>query len=93
MLKWETPTNVSKVRSFLGLAGYYRRFVEGFSIIAGPITKLLRKDVQFHWDKQCQEAFEELKRRLTSAPVLTLPSGEGGFVIYSDASYQGLDVC
>ena len=74
----------------MGLAGYYRRFVEGFSILAGPITKLLRKDVKFQWDGQCQRAFEELKQQLTSAPVLTLPSGRGGFVIYSDASYQGL---
>ena len=72
------------------MAGYYRRFVEGFSILAGPITKLLRKDVKFQWDRQCQRAFEELKQRLTSAPVLTLSSGRGGFVIYSDASYQGL---
>ena len=79
-----------EIRSFLGLAGYYRYFVEGFSILAGPITKLLRKDVKFQWDGQCQRAFEELKQRLTSAPVLTLPSGRGGFVIYSDATYQGL---
>ena len=90
VLKWEAPTNVSEIRSFLGLASYYRRFVEGFSIIAGLLTKLLRKGVTFHWDDQCQRAFEELKRRLTSAPVLTLPSGRDGFVIYSDASYQGL---
>ena len=90
ILKWEVPTNVPKVRSFLGLAGYYRRFVEGFSIMVGPLTKLLKKGVIFQWDDRCQQAFEELKRRLTSAPVLTLPSGRGGFVIYSDASYQGL---
>ena len=74
----------------MGLAGYYKRFVEGFSILAGPITKLLRKGVDFKWDEHCQRAFMELKRHLTSAPILTLPSGEGGFVIYSDASYQGL---
>ena len=90
VLKWEAPTNVSEVCSFLGLAGYYRRFVEGFSIMAGPLTKLLRKGVTFHWDDHCQRAFENLKQRLTTAPVLTLPSGRGGFVIYSDASYQGL---
>ena len=87
VLKWESPTNVSEIRSFLGLAGYYRRFVKGFSILAGPITKLLKKGVEFKWDDHCQRAFMERKRRLTSAPVLTLPSGEGGFVIYSDASH------
>ena len=61
VLKWEAPTNVPEVQSFLGLAGYYRRFVEGFSIMAGPLTKLLRKGVTFYWDDQCQRAFEELK--------------------------------
>ena len=90
VLKWQAPTNVSEIRSFLGLAGCYRRFVEGFSIIAGPLTRLLRKGVTFHWDDHCQRAFEKLKQHLTSAPVLALPSGRGGFVIYSDASYQGL---
>ena len=90
VLNWEVPTNVSEVRSFLGLAGYYRRFVEGFSMIAKPLTRLLRKDVHFLWDEHCQRSFEELKQRLTSAPVLTIPYGKGGYVIYSDASYQGL---
>ena len=72
------------------MAGYYQRFVQGFSILAGPMTKLLRKGTKYHWDEHCQRAFDELKKRLTTAPVLTLPSGEGGFVIYSDASSQGL---
>ena len=90
VLKWEAPINVLEVRSFLGLAGYYRRFVKGFSILAGPLTKLLRKGVTFLWDDHCQRAFDELKQQLTSAPILTLPSGRGGFVVYSDASYQGL---
>ena len=90
VLKWEAPTNVPEVRSFLGLAGYYRRFVEGFSILAGPLTKLLRKGVTFLWDDHCQRAFDELKQRLTSAPILTLSTGRGGFTVYSDASYQGL---
>ena len=62
VLKWEIPTNVSEVRSFLGVAGYYRWFVEGFSIIAGPMTKLLREDVKFRWDEHCQRSFDELKR-------------------------------
>ena len=83
---WEVPKNVTEVRSFLGMAGYYRRFVEGFSKIAGPMTKLLRKNVPFSWTEEAQQSFEELKRRLTSAPVLTTPSGQGGFVVYSDAS-------
>ena len=89
MLKCEVPTNVSEICSFLGMAGYYRRFVEGFSIIAGPLTRLLKKDVQWCRDDQCQRSFDELKWQLTSAPVLTIPSGKGGFVMYSDASYQG----
>ncbi|WOH15373.1 hypothetical protein DCAR_0934911 [Daucus carota subsp. sativus] len=87
---WEVPKNVTEVRSFLGMAGYYRRFVEGFSRIAGPMTKLLRKNVPFQWTEEAQQSFDELKRRLTSAPVLTTPSGQGGFVVYSDASQQGL---
>ncbi|WOH03791.1 hypothetical protein DCAR_0623191 [Daucus carota subsp. sativus] len=87
---WEVPKNVTEVRSFLGMAGYYRRFVEGFSKIAGPMTKLLRKNVPFQWTEEAQQSFDELKRRLTSAPVLTTPSGQGGFVVYSDASQQGL---
>ena len=66
MLKWEVPTNVFEFCSFLGMAGYYRRFIEGFSVIAGPLTRLLRKDVHWYLDVQCQKSFEDLKRRLTS---------------------------
>ena len=84
------PKNVSEVRSFLGLAGYYRKFVEGFSKIAAPLTKITRKDVKYDWVDACQQSFEELKGRLTSAPVLALPNGRDGFVVYSDASRQGL---
>ncbi|KAL0312268.1 UNVERIFIED_CONTAM: Retrovirus-related Pol polyprotein from transposon.6 [Sesamum radiatum] len=90
IMEWRVPKNATKVRSFLGLAGYYRRFVEGFSIIAGPLTKLLRKGVVFQWTEQCQRSFDELKKRLTSTPILVLPSGSGGYVVYSDASKQGL---
>ncbi|KAL0430973.1 UNVERIFIED_CONTAM: Transposon Ty3-G Gag-Pol polyprotein [Sesamum radiatum] len=79
IMEWRVPKNVTEVRSFLGLAGYYRRFVEGFSIIAGPLTKLLRKGVAFQWTEQCQQSFDELKERLTSTPILVLPSGSGGF--------------
>ena len=62
IVDWKPPKNVTKVRSFLGLAGYYRRFVNGFSIIAAPMTRLLRKDVKFEWTEECQQSFEELKK-------------------------------
>ncbi|KAH9671308.1 Endonuclease [Citrus sinensis] len=90
VVNWERPTNVTEVRSFLGLAGYYCRFVEGFSKIATSLTRLTRKNAKFQWDDDCEKSFQELKARLTSAPVLTLPSGNEGFVVYSDASRQGL---
>nr|GEX56225.1 putative reverse transcriptase domain-containing protein [Tanacetum cinerariifolium] len=75
--KWPRPTSVTEVRSFLGLAGYYRRFVEGFSRLALPLTKLMRKGEKFAWNKEREKSFEELKQHLVSAPVLTLPSGSG----------------
>ncbi|KAJ0537730.1 putative nucleotidyltransferase, Ribonuclease H [Helianthus annuus] len=88
--KWPRPTSVTEVRSFLGLAGYYRRFVEGFSILALPLTQLLRKGVKFSWNDDREKSFEALKQKLVSTPILTLPSGIGGFDIYSDASKKGL---
>ena len=90
IVDWKPPTNVTEVRSFLGLAGYYRKFVEGFSKIATPLTKLTRKEEKFIWSEACQNSFDELKQRLTTAPVLTLPSGSEGFTVYCDASRQGL---
>ena len=87
VVNWKPPKNVLEVRSFLGLAGYYRKFVEGFSKIAAPLTKLTRKDVKYDWVDACQKSFDELKGRLTSAPVLALPNGRDGFVVYSDASW------
>ncbi|KAL2236228.1 UNVERIFIED_CONTAM: Transposon Tf2-12 polyprotein [Sesamum indicum] len=90
IMEWRVPKNATEVRSFLGLVGYYRRFVEGFSIIAGPLTKLLRKGVEFQWTEQCQQSFDELKKRLTSNLILVLPSGSGGYIVYTDASKQGL---
>nr|GFC34875.1 putative reverse transcriptase domain-containing protein [Tanacetum cinerariifolium] len=109
--KWPRPMSVTEVCSFLGLAcyyrrfvegfsrlalplflgvaGYYRRFVEGFSRLALPLTKLMRKGENFVWNEEREKSFEELKQRLVSAPVLTLPSGSGGFQIYSDASKKG----
>ncbi|KAK4394163.1 putative mitochondrial protein [Sesamum angolense] len=81
LMEWREPNNMTKVRSFLGLEGYYRRFVEEFSIIAGPLTKLLRKGVVFQWTEQCQRSFDELKKRLTSTPILVLPSGKAYVVV------------
>nr|GFC13811.1 DNA/RNA polymerases superfamily protein [Tanacetum cinerariifolium] len=81
--KWPRPTSVTEVRSFLGLAGYYRRFVEGFSRLALPLTKLMRKGEKFVWNEEREKSFEELKQSLVYAPVLTLLSGSGGFQIYS----------
>lgn len=74
----------------MGLAGYYRRFVEGFSKIASSLTKLTRKSTKFEWTDACEQSFQELKKRLTSAPILSIPSGTGNFVVYSDASKNGL---
>ena len=89
-MNWKPPTIVTKIRSFLGLAGYYRKFIEGFSKIAAPLTRLTRIEEPFLWSEACQQIFDELKGRLNSAPVLTLPSGQDGFAMYSDASRQGL---
>ena len=90
IVNWKLPTNVTEIRSFLGLAGYYRKFVEGFSKIAAPLTKLTRKEEKFVWSEACQQSFDELKRKLTSAPVQPLPSGQDGYTVYCDASRQGL---
>jgi hypothetical protein len=90
MLNWMPTTNASEIRSFLGLAGYYCRFIKDFSKIAKPMTKLLEKDKDFHWTEECQVSFEELKKRLTSVPVLILPDITKKFDIYCDASRQRL---
>jgi hypothetical protein len=90
VLKWELPRTVKEIRSFLGLAGYYRRFIEGFSKIVEPLTTLLEKDREFKCTDACQDNFEELKRRLTTALVLVMPDLQKGFDIYCDASRQGL---
>ncbi|CAA0817348.1 Uncharacterized mitochondrial protein AtMg00860, partial [Striga hermonthica] len=82
--------SAADVRSFLGLAGYYRRFIEGFSKIAQPLTNLTKKVVRFDWSPQCEESFQELKRRLATAPVLSIPDPTLEFTIYSDASKMGL---
>jgi hypothetical protein len=88
--KWEQPLNVTDVRSFLGMAGYYHRSIENFSKIAKPMTELLKNNTKFEWSEACERSFQELKRRLTTTPVLTLPDIRKDFVVYCDASRQGL---
>ncbi|GJY50962.1 retrotransposon protein, putative, ty3-gypsy subclass [Tanacetum coccineum] len=91
--KWPRPTTVTEVRSFLGLAGYYRRFVEGFSRLALPLTQLMRKGEKFVWTDERQESFEELKRRLVSAPILTLPLGVFNIQILYDLERLDVELC
>jgi hypothetical protein len=86
VLKWEPPRTVFEIRSFLGLAGYYRRFIEGFSKIVNPLTTLLKKDREFKWTGACQTSFEELKKWLTTAPILVMQDLQKSFDIYCDAS-------
>ncbi|KAL4387927.1 hypothetical protein GQ457_09G018130 [Hibiscus cannabinus] len=90
IVNWKQPTSVTEIRSFLGLAGYYWRFVSGFSKVAAPLTKLLQKGVKYEWSDARQHAFEKLKEALINAPVLTQPVSGKEFVVYSDASYVGL---
>ncbi|GJU57266.1 putative reverse transcriptase domain-containing protein [Tanacetum coccineum] len=85
--KWPRPTYVTEVRSFLGLAGYYRGFVEGSSRLALPLTKPMRKGEKFVWNEEREKIFEELKQRLISTPILTLPSDSDGFQIFRNASF------
>jgi hypothetical protein len=81
---------MTKVKSFLRLAGYYQRFIEGFSTIAKPMNQLLKKDKKFEWTEACEKSFQELKKRLTTAPVLVVPDVHKFFEIYCDASRKGL---
>ena len=85
---WVRPTNVSEIRSFVGLASYYRRFVKGFSSIASQLTNLTKQNVPFVWSDECEESFQKLKTLLTTAPILTLPVEGKNFIVYCDASYS-----
>ncbi|KAJ9547353.1 hypothetical protein OSB04_019896 [Centaurea solstitialis] len=88
--KWETPKTPTEIRQFLGLAGYYRRFIANFSKITQPLTTLTQKDKKFIWGEKQEEAFQLLKHKLCNAPILALPEGTDNFVVYCDASHQGL---
>jgi hypothetical protein len=89
-MDWKTPTTVPEVRSFLGLAGYYRRFIPDFSKIAKPMTSLLQKDHKFVWTEECETAFHTLRKLLTTTPVLAQPDIEKPFDVFCDASKTGL---
>ncbi|GJY57319.1 putative reverse transcriptase domain-containing protein [Tanacetum coccineum] len=90
---WASPKTPTEIRQFLGLAGYYRRFIEGFSKIAKPMTKLTQKKVKFEWGDKQEAAFQLLKQKLCSAPILALPEGSEDFIVYCDASSKGLGAC
>ena len=90
MMSWERPKPIFVIRSFLGLAGYYRRFINDFSRLAATITRLIQKEVKFDWDDRREEAFQELKRRLTSASILIVLDRGQGYTVYCDASRAGL---
>ncbi|XP_074355559.1 putative mitochondrial protein AtMg00860 [Apium graveolens] len=79
--RWEQPKTPTEIRSFLGLAGFYRRFVKDFTKIATPLTKLTWKNERFIWTEKCEESFQELKKRLVTAPMLTLPDETGNYAV------------
>ena len=90
VMSWERLKSVFEIRSFLGLEGSYKRFIEDFSRLAGPLTRLTLKEVKFMWDDSCERAFQELKGRLTSAPILIVPEKGQRYTVYCDASKDGL---
>jgi len=88
--EWPRPRNATEIRSFLGLAGYYRRFVRSFASMAQPLSRLTGKDTAFNWSDECEKSFLELKAMLTNAPVLVLPEEGEPYTVYTDASIVGL---
>nr|GEW51955.1 reverse transcriptase domain-containing protein [Tanacetum cinerariifolium] len=88
---WASPKTPTEIRQFLGLAGYYRRFIEGFSKIAKSMTKLTQKGIKFDWGEKEENVFQLIKKKLCSVPILALPEGNKDFVVYCDASHKGLD--
>jgi hypothetical protein len=90
VVEWKRPSSVSEIRSFLGLAGYYRRFIPIFSSIAKPLTRLLEKGVLFVWSSDCEASYQTLKSKLVDALILALPESGKHFTVYTDASRIGL---
>jgi hypothetical protein len=91
LTNWKRPENPTEIRSFLGLAGYYHRFIEGFSKLASPLTQLTQKKEPYVWNKDYEKSFLELKRRLYTAPILALPEIGKPYEVYTDVSKEGLD--
>ena len=90
VMSWERPKSVFEIRSFLGFVGYYRRFIEDLSRLAAPMTRLTQKEVKFEWNDLCEKAFQKLKRRLTSAPILIVPERGKRYIVFCDVSKNGL---
>ena len=90
IMSWEKPKSVFEICSFLGLARYYRIFIEDFSRLAALMTRLTQKEVKFKWNDLCEKAFQELKRRLTTIPILIVPKREQRYTVYCDGSKEGL---
>ena len=87
---WKRPSTVGEVRSFMGMAGYYRRFIKDFSKMSSPLTNLTRKNQPFRWTEKCEQAFSKIKEALVNAPVLRVPEGNEDLIVYTDASGSGL---
>ena len=90
VMSWGRPKSVFEIRSFLGLAGYYRIFIEDFSRLATPMTRLTQKEAKFKWNDLCECGFQELKMRLTSTPILIVPERGKRYIVYCDTSNDGL---
>ena len=90
IMEWPKPMNVPEVHSFMGLVGYYRRFINGFSKIANLITELQKKNKKFVWTEKCAEAFQRLKELLTTTPILKVPDMEAYFLVCTSTSKEGL---
>ncbi|WMV09368.1 hypothetical protein MTR67_002753, partial [Solanum verrucosum] len=89
---WVRPSSVTEVRSFVGLASYYHRFVKNFASIATHLTNLTKKEIPFEWTGKCEESFQKLKTLVTTAPILALPVEGKIFIVYCDASHSSLSV-
>ena len=89
-MEWLVPKNVSDIRSFMGITGYYRKFIEGFSTISYPINYLQKKGKMFEWTKKCEESFNKLKHLLTTTPILKIADAFKDFIVCTDTCNEGL---